>query len=388
MRFLDDPPVRIAVGGMLAMAAGMGIGRFVYTPILPGMMSELGLSAADAGLIASANYVGYLIGALLAAGGWAHGHERRLAIGGLAASTVLLAATGLTDRLELFLVIRFLAGLASAFLMVFAGIIVFGRLIAAGRPELQALHFAGVGIGIALSGIMTGALFLAGAGWALGWHGAALISAIMLAGVVRILDRGSEDTGASGGEAEPPMPRDPALRLVILAYGLFGFGYIITATFLVAIVRVGAAGQLFESVVWVATGIGVLLSLKPWQMIAARFGLRTTFALGCLLEAAGVVASVTLGGHAGPLIGGVLLGGSFVAITFMGLQIARRLAGNAQRRVFAMMTASFGLGQILGPVFAGWAADYYGGFTVPSLGAALMLVAAAFIAYLSGRRAG
>ena len=83
---------------MIGMAAAMGIGRFVYTPILPGMMEALGLSAADAGLIASANYLGYLAGALLAAGGWAEGRERALMLGALAASTLLLGAMGLTEE--------------------------------------------------------------------------------------------------------------------------------------------------------------------------------------------------------------------------------------------------------------------------------------------------
>src|SRR5690606_23837941 len=129
------------------MAAAMGIGRFVYTPILPSMIEGAGLSSADAGLIASANYVGYLIGAVLASGGWAASRERGVALAGLAASAALAGAMASAGGLNGFIVIRFLAGLASAFGFVFLTNIVFSGLAEAGRSDLQKVHFSGVGIG-------------------------------------------------------------------------------------------------------------------------------------------------------------------------------------------------------------------------------------------------
>lgn len=380
-------PVRYAIAGLIAMAAAMGIGRFVFTPILPGMMESLGLSASDAGLIASANYLGYLAGALLAAGGWAQGRERRVMLAGLGANAVLLGWMAFADGLTAFLLIRFLAGLASAFLMVFMSAIVFSRLAVAGRGDLQALHFGGVGIGIATSALMTGALYLAETSWRAGWLTSGIIALIAFAAVYFMAPGGSLHAGgASASSREPPLPRSAELTRIIIAYGIFGAGYIVTATFLVAIVRESGEGRLFESAVWLATGLAGAPSVWLWGKVVRRIGLTATFAAGCTVEALGVVASVSIPGPAGPLIAGVLLGGTFIAITAFGLQAGRQLAAAAPRRALALMTASFGTGQILGPIAAGYAADWTGSFAAPSIGAALALLAAATVAWSAGRR--
>ncbi|MCC0026164.1 MAG: YbfB/YjiJ family MFS transporter [Zhengella sp.] len=377
------PVLLYGFGGLAGMAAAMGIGRFVYTPILPSMMDALGLSASDAGLVASANYVGYLAGALLASGGGAQGRERTIALAALAASTVLCAAMALSGSLVAFLLVRFLAGVASAYIMVFLSAIVLGKAASAGRPGIQALHFGGVGTGISLSALITGAVYLAGHGWQESWLAAALVSALALVVVAFLIEPAPR--AAARPAPEPRLTWTAPLARIALAYGLFGAGYIVTATFLVAIVRQGDGGPLFESAVWLATGIAAAPSVWAWGFIQRRLGLTATFAVGCVVEAVGVGASVSLGGYPGPLLGGILLGGTFVAITAFGLQAGRALAGKTPRRALAFMTAAFGTGQIVGPLLAGYAADWTGSFTLPSLGASVVLLLAAGAALSAGK---
>ncbi|RWM81721.1 MAG: MFS transporter [Mesorhizobium sp.] len=378
MKAASPSPLRLAFAGMIALAVAMGIGRFVYTPILPGMMEELGLSPADAGWIASANYLGYLIGALAAVGGWAHGRERLLMLAGLAATAVLTGLMGLVDTMAAFLVIRFLAGVASAFVLVFMSSIVFGHLAATGRNDLQALHFGGVGLGIAASSALMAVLVTGHVGWPAGWFWSAAISACAVAVVALLLGSTATANGADG--REPALPKDRSLTKIIVAYGLFGFGYIVTATFLVAIVRQGGGGRVFEAMVWMVTGLAGIPSVWLWQKIAGKIGLYRAYACGCLVEVVGVTASVAMGGHIGPLLGGFLLGGTFIAITALGLQTGRQLAPQAPRRILALMTASFGLGQIIGPIVAGLLAEASGDFFLASIvAAAVLLVSGAVI---------
>ena len=372
-------PLRFAFAGMVGMAVAMGIGRFVYTPILPGMMEELRLTPAEAGWIASANYLGYLVGAFAAAGAWAACRERGLMLAGLLSSALLAAAMVATENLAAFMAIRFLAGVASAFVMVFLASIVFGRLNAAGRSDLQAVHFAGVGVGIAISSLMMAALVTVEAHWPAGWIWSALISAAGLLCVWIMID--GSVAAKKADQPEPALPKSGALWRLIIAYGLFGFGYVITATFLIAIVRQEEGSRLFETAVWLVAGLAAAPSVFAWARLARRFGPAKTFIATCLVEAIGVAASVSLGGAPGPLLGAVLLGGTFVAATAYGLRAAALLAPQAPRRVFALMTAAFGVGQIIGPVVAGLLAHQTGSYFVASMTASAALILAAVIAW-------
>lgn len=372
-------PLRLAIAGAVALAVAQGIGRFVYTPILPGMMEGLHLTPADAGWIASANYLGYLAGALAAAGNWAHGRERLLMFAGLAASALLAGLMGLNETMAAFLVIRFLAGLASAFVMVFMSSIVFSHLAAAGRGDLQALHFGGVGLGIAGSSALLAILVIEHAGWPAGWLWSGAISLAGLALAALLLGSVGPANGVAGREAA--LPRDSSLKRMIVAYGLFGFGYVVTATFLIAIVRQGGGSRVFEASVWMVAGLAGFPSTWLWQKIAGRIGLYAAYAVSCLIEVVGVTASVVVKGAAGPLIAGVLLGGTFIAITALGIQAGRQLAPQAPRRAFAVMTAAFGLGQIVGPIAAGLLAQASGNYLLASLMAAVALLASGLIAW-------
>ena len=171
----------------------------------------------------------------------------------------------------------------------------------------------------------------------------------------------------------------------MIAYGLFGFGYVITATFLVAIVRTLPQLAAAEAYVWLCVGLAAAPSVAVWGWVERRLGFRTSFALACLVEASGVLVSVLSAQVAGILYAAVALGGTFVALTSLGIDGARRLHAGDRQRIVAVMMAAFGTGQVIGPVAAGVLADATGSFTVPSLAAAAaLLVAAALVLSLPG----
>ncbi len=367
-----------ALGGMLALAAGMGIGRFVYTPILPDMAAALGLSKSAAGAIASANFLGYLVGALLSAAGLPRG-RRFWFLAGLTASAVTTGAMAMAGSMPAFLLLRFVGGVASAFVLVLGSAIVLDRLAATQRIGWAALHFAGVGAGIAASSVLVDALHAVGANWRTLWLASGVLSAVTVPFAVRLV----QETAVVPQAYAPKTARERpphGLRALTLCHGLFGFGYVVTATFLVAVVRTTPQARALEAVVWLVVGVAATPSTAAWSRIATSVGPLRAYALACLIAAVGVAAGGLWPSPAGALTAAVLLGGTFMGITALGFAAARSMGPQQQRRSFSMITGAFGLGQIAGPSVAGVMLDQTHSFVGASLLAAAAVAVAAVVA--------
>ena len=368
----------IAVGGLLALAAAMGIGRFVYTPILPFMEASLGLTESEAGLIASANFLGYTLGALVASSTTLPGPRRTWFLAALAASALSTGAMGLTTSLTAFLVLRLIGGVASAVVMVFATALVLDRLAAANRSWLSAVHFAGVGSGITVSALLVAGLALAGHGWQTQWISSGAVSLLCLGLAAWLIpDRSEPAVASTPGPGAGP---DRRLIAMVVAYGLFGFGYVITATFISTMVRMSPEIRSLEPVIWLIVGVTAVPSVAVWAWAGWRFGNDRIFAIACLVLAVGVAMSALSGSATAIVSSAALLGSTFMGLVAVGLVEARTRHRGDPRRILAVMTLAFGLGQMIGPSFAGFAYELSGSFRGPTLTAVAALIVAAVLA--------
>ncbi len=373
---------RILVGGMLACAVALGLGRFAYTPILPVMQAEYGFDAQGSGWLAASNNVGYLIGALWAGAVRTDATRHHLLSLGFVLLLATLALMPATASPLVWNGLRLVAGIASAWIFVLASALVIPMLTAAGHARWSGLHFGGVGLGIILAGLVVG--------WtvnALGSDVAWLVTAALgLAGTLAawpILAAAHPRNGAAAAAA-PPQSRFP-IALLAAAYFCEGLGYIVTGTFLVAVVRETPGLGGYANLSWVLVGLAALPSAAAWSFLAERHGHLRVLVAGHVVQAVGVALPALSGHPAAVLAGAVMYGGTFLGIVGMSLAFGRVINPAGAARVMGLLTAVFGIGQIIGPVLAahlaatgGWGPALLMASGVVLLGAPLLLAGAAW----------
>jgi MFS family permease len=364
----------VATIGLLSLASAMGIGRFSLTPILPLMQHDAGLTLAQGGWLACANYLGYLAGALICiifspppatAVRW-----------GLAGTGLFTLAMGLTDLEPLWLAWRCLAGAASAFVLVGVSAWAMPILTRQGREEWSGRVFAGVGAGIAFAGLF--GLVAALDAWSsrTSWIALGLVAVALAALLWTPLQSGGR-TASSGAPQRHVLPARAILAAA--CYLAFGYGYIIPATFLPALARGYIDDPAAFGLIWPVFGVAAAVStlvasrvgrgLVPWQLWTRA---QWVLAVGVVLPALHVNVATLL-------LSAICVGGTFMIITMAGIKEALRLGGAPASLAVGVMTSAFAVGQILGPLTVSLLAGSGRGFTIASLLAVFGLVASNYV---------
>jgi predicted MFS family arabinose efflux permease len=257
--------------------------------------------------------------------------------------------------------VRLLAGMASAGTFVMASASVVTVLAGHGRGHLSGLHYGGVGLGIAGSGVLVLAVSPV-QGWPAAWLWLAGIGAVLALAAWRLIPPAAPAQAHTvGGKGPVRLP----MALLAASYFCEGMGYIVTGTFLVAIIKQTPGLAAWAEWSWVAVGLAAFPSVFLWSALAKRIGAVWALFWAHIAQAIGVVLP-TLSEHpVAVLVSAVLFGGTFLAITGLVLSIGGTMAAGRTGRMIAWLTAAFGLGQVIGPPIAGVIADVAGGFALP-----------------------
>jgi predicted MFS family arabinose efflux permease len=372
----------IAGAGVLAVV--MGFGRFAYTPLLAVMRHDAGLTVALSGVLASANLAGYLCGAL-AATQRAMRTRRYLALC-IAAIVVVVTTAAMALPQAWWLLARFVTGIASGIGFVLTVSLFLDRSIRLGRAGAIGIVFSGVGLGIALAGTLV-PFFASIGGSRAAWLGVASASAVILAlALPQIRDEPIVTADTPTALVSRENARSGAFGWLCAAYGIEGFAYIIPATFLVTMVDEAPGLARFSGFAWVVVGLVAAPAATMWAWIGKKFGKDTAFGAALTVQALGLVATIAIPGVVGALLLAATLGSTFVGITSLASALGREMRPHATGVAIGILTVTYGIGQILGPLVAVRVSLATGGYR-DSLGlaAAMLMLAAVSYAY-GGRR--
>jgi predicted MFS family arabinose efflux permease len=352
-------PWQVSTGGIAGLILSIGLARFAYTPLLPLMQQQAGLGDAMGGTLAAINYAGYMSGALLAA--WIDDPRwrARLYFWGMLLGLVATAMMPLAPNLALWALSRYLGGLSGAAGMLLGSGLVLGFLMRAGkRPELG-VHFMGLGLGIVVSAVGAMAMDRLGLDWAGHWWGFVVIGVALLAVTWWWRPPAPPPTTVALGTGAPSATW---MRWMLASYFCAGWGFVISATFTVAIVERQPLLKGQGPWAWLLVGLAATPAVFLWDRVARRIGdinaLLTAFALQILA----VVLPAVSGSLAAALGGALLYGATFIGLVSLTLALVGRRSPGNPGKAMARLTLSYGVAQVTAPALAGAMAQASGNY--------------------------
>lgn len=385
MNSLSDR-ARVLIAGICGLMLAVGVARFAYTPMLPLMRAQADLGVAEAGWLAAVNYMGYLTGALIASRINDLALKDRLFRIGMLVAVGSTAMMGITDDWIVWAISRYIAGLSSAAGLLLCTGLVLNWLIRQNHRSEMGIHFVGMGLGIAGCAAAV-ALMDPTFDWRAQWFIFSAIAAVLLVPTLGWLPRPDTSGKTTTGQAMVDNPPSRLfLRLFMAAYFCAGIGYVVSITFIVAIVDALPATAGYGNLAFIVLGLAAAPACINWDLIARRTGDLNALILAAILQIVGILLTAITDSLVLVMLGAALFGGTFIGMVSLVLTMAGRYYPTRPAKMMGKMTISYGVAQIIGPAITGKLAESLGGSYAAGLwmAAGVMVVGTLILFVLKG----
>lgn len=374
--------LKVLLAGIFSLILMLGVARFAYTPMLPILQAQAGVSDSLGGWLATFNYMGYMSGALIAASVGDLQLKDRLYRLGLIVAIITTAGMAITDNIIVWAIMRFFAGLSSAAgLLIGSGLILNWLMRNNFRSELG-IHFSGVGLGIAFCAAVV-ELMAFDLDWReLWWLFTALGVLLAIPAWAWLPKPDTSGMTVSGAELVDKPPTKRFLHLMLAAYFCAGYGYVISATFIVAIVDRQESLQGLGPMVFLILGLSAAPACIIWDHIARRVGVLTALLLAYIIQIFGILLPAVSESTVAVILSAVLFGGTFVGIVSLVLTMAGRFYPTKPAKLMGKMTLTYGVAQIIAPAITGNLAERLGNYDLGLWIAAAVVLLGAVISFV------
>lgn len=371
---------QVIAAGICSLILTVGLARFSYTPLLPIMREQADLSAFNGGWLATVNYIGYISGALLAATLGNLQQKYWLYRFGLVAAVLSTIGMGMTTDVTAWVVLRFISGVSSTAGMLVASGLVMNWLARQKMKTELGLHFAGAGLGLVLSGLAVMAM-VDHLSWDEQWWALGLLGILFFIPAWIWMPKPAKAGTPEAEVAYVAPPSKQWMRLMLGAYFCAGFGYVISATFIVAIAETLPELQGKGPWVWVVVGVSAIPSTFVWDRVARLAGVFEALIAAYALQIISILMAAFIDGYWANMVSAVLFGGTFAGIVNLTLSIAGRQFPVNPSKAMARMTLSYGVSQIAAPALAGVIAERTGSYRGSLYLAAFIMVVGMYMVW-------
>ncbi|MDO6680682.1 YbfB/YjiJ family MFS transporter [Oceanobacter sp. 5_MG-2023] len=350
----DAERYRVVFAGVCALILSVGLARFAYTPMLPVMQQEAGMSPLIGGWLATFIYIGYTTGTLMAM--LIKDPLRRYRLYRLCLILALAStlAMGFVTNAIVWMLLRFIGGLSGIAGMLLASGLVLNWLIRHRHRPRLGLHFTGAGLGIIVSGISV-SLMGNWLSWEQQWIGLGLLGLLFFIPAWCWMPRPEVlPIGQTASHAPVAASSRRWLVLMAAAYFCAGCGYVVGATFIVDILEALPLLSGNGAWVWVIVGLAATPSTFLWDNVAHRIGQIPALLLAYGLQMLSMLLPAISDNLVVNLISAALWGGTFVGIVNLTLTLIGRRFPHNPSGAMAGLTLSYSVSQMVAPAMTGY----------------------------------